>query len=582
MRKLVTQVLIASSLLWLAGCVGPLLKRPVMDTVAEIPNEPESLLIGDIAQPYGMNYVQVESVGLVLGLAGTGEDPAPTPQRAALYAEMQRREVDDPAKILSSHDTAPVLVRGFLRPGIQEGDSFDVEVQVPSRGETTSLRNGWLLSTRMAPLAVMGNRIHNGHTLAIAEGPILVDPTADSADSALSTRGRVLGGGKATKCRSLGLLIDNGHRSVRTSSQIGVAINRRFHTFIRGSQEGMATPKTENFVELLVHPRYKDNVARYMRVVRNIAIHESPFTQDPRLALLESQLNDPMTSATAAIRLEANGSDESREILKRALSQDDAEVRFYAAEALAYLDETSAAEPLAETARNSPAFRLNALAALSAMDDPLARDALRGLLAVKSAETRYGAFRALWAMDPNDPMICGDDLDGRCSLHIVHVNGPKMIHATRSFRPEIVLFGEDHHFRLPLMVEAGRNIMVNGLPDGTVTVSRFAVGESTQKRVVSTRVDEVLGAIVELGGTYPDMVQALQEAKDSGALESRFRVDALPEPGRTYERSSESVGLDRQPAGEDGQFEESGEAEGTGQLTRQRCPTTPQPDLFSS
>jgi len=36
---------------------------------------------------------------------------------------------------------------------------------------------------------------------------------------------------------------------------------------------------------------------------------------------------------------------------------------------------------------------------------------------------------------------------------------------------------------------------------------------------------------VELGGRYPDVVQMLQQAKESGALSSRFRVNALPDAG---------------------------------------------------
>ena len=51
-----------------------------------------------------------------------------------------------------------------------------------------------------------------------------------------------------------------------------------------------------------------------------------------------------------------------------------------------------------------PAFRAFALAALSAMDDMAAYDALDQLLEVPSAETRYGAFRALWAMNPQDDL----------------------------------------------------------------------------------------------------------------------------------------------------------------------------------
>ena len=73
---------------------------------------------------------------------------------------------------------------------------------------------------------------------------------------------------------------------------------------------------------------------------------------------------------------------------------------------------------------------------------------------------------------------------------------------------------------------------MNGLSGGEIKVSHFS--ETTQQRVVSTNVDDVIRAVVELGGTYPDVVQMLAQAKESGALSSRFRVDALPEGGREY------------------------------------------------
>ena len=87
--------------------------------------------MGNVTQPYGLSYVKIEAVGLVTGLAGTGEDPPPSPQRATLLAEMNRREVEHPNNILASPNTAIVLVRGLLRPGIQAGDHFDVEVRHP-------------------------------------------------------------------------------------------------------------------------------------------------------------------------------------------------------------------------------------------------------------------------------------------------------------------------------------------------------------------------------------------------------------------------------------------------------------------
>ena len=61
------------------------------------------------------------------------------------------------------------------------------------------------------------------------------------------------------------------------------------------------------------------------------------------------------------------------------------------------------------------------------------------------------------------------------------------------------------------------------------------------------RVEEVIRTIVELGGAYPDVVQMLQQAASSGALEGcRLEVDAVPQAGRAYSRGES--GDDEAPA----------------------------------
>ena len=174
------------------------------------------------------------------------------------------------------------------------------------------------------------------------------------------------------------------------------------------------------------------------------------------------------------------------------------------------------------------------------MDDVTAYDALRSLLEVKSAETRYGAFRALWAMNEHDPFLHDENLGDQFHYHVLDVPGPDMVHVTQSHLPEIVLFGKDQKFQLPLMLDAGKSILVNGMNGDKITVSRFAAGAEPKQQVVSTRVDDVIRAIVALGGTYPDVVQALQQAKADGALASRFEVDALPQSGRPYDRDGDA------------------------------------------
>ncbi|MEO1495764.1 MAG: flagellar basal body P-ring protein FlgI [Planctomycetota bacterium] len=537
----------------------------------ELAQDSGAALISRFAHPYGLDVVKVESVALVTGLDGTGSDPAQSSRRATLLSEMKRRKVDRPNAVLASPSTSLVLVQGLLRPGIEKGDRFDVVVRTPTRSETTSLRNGRLLPTDLTELAVLGNSIREGHVWARAGGEILVDPSAGADGDALATRGRVLGGGISLRTRDLGLIVGNNHKSVRMTQSIAGSINQRFQSYDRGQQSGVAEAKTDEFVKLRMHPRYKDNVTRYIRVLRSIALSESPGDRIERAQLLGKQLMDPMISAKAALRLEAIGGDLAVEQLLPAIDSPDLEVRFYAAESLAYLDETAGVAALAEAAREEPALRVHALSALSAMDDVHAYDALRGLLTSKSAETRYGAFRALIAMNADDPKIRGERLGGHFLFHVLDVEGEAMVHATRSRRPELVLFGRDQRLKLPTVLDAGSDILINGMSGNEVVVSRVTSGGETRRMTVSPALNEVVHAIVELGGAYPDVVQALQQASATGVLSSRFRVDAIPRPGRELDR-------DQEPAASD---DDDGNGDASVEPGSYRV-ATPAPDLFTT
>ena len=58
------------------------------------------------------------------------------------------------------------------------------------------------MEARLVEMAVLGNRIRDGHTLGVAEGPLLVDPvSAGAVDSITTLRGRVPGGGVSLTSR---------------------------------------------------------------------------------------------------------------------------------------------------------------------------------------------------------------------------------------------------------------------------------------------------------------------------------------------------------------------------------------------
>ena len=505
-------------------------------------------MVGDLTRVWGMQSQRVDGVSLVVGLPGTGSDPPPTADREMLLAEMQRQEVDKPNSILASPTTALVHVRGFIPPGAKKGERFDIDVMAPRESGVTNLTSGWLMESRLHEYAAINGRVAEGHLLGFAQGDVLTHAVLDNAvDDVSKTRGIVLGGGVVLKNRGFGLMVKDDFASVQTSSRIGEAINARFDIYRKGQKRGVADPKRDSYVELLVHPTYQDNVVRYMRVVQNIPIRESGPKRSARLAELRAQMGQPSTAALASIKLEALGAD-GIPVLKDAVNSSDAETRFYAAEALAYQDEPDAVRVLGNAARREPAFRYRALAALGVMDTVAAHEELIDLMNESSAETRYGAFRVLRKQTPFDPVLGGKLVADKFYIHEVHSAGPPLIHVSRQERAEIVLFGGDHYFAEPLVLFVGKEIVVRSAEPGRATVRRLTAGEHDDQRTVSIQVADVLDAVVEFGASYADVVQALSEAKRTGALASRLEFSAIPHVGRTFSRDKiERSGDDGRP-----------------------------------
>ena len=512
----------------------------------------ETPLIGDYTNVTGLNSIVLQSVGLVVGLDGTGGDPPPSSSRTLLREEMVRRGVEKPNEILRSPNTALVIVRAYLPPMVRDGkrnrdaDKFDVEVRLPSNSTATSLNGGILYSTRLTEHAMVpGQGIMKGHDYAIAKGPVIVSTSSnnkeeDNSKAGLLRRGRIPGGATSTTERNLSLFLRNDFRSIRNAKRIADQVGLRFfHYNEYGQREPLAEALTDQKVELKVHPRYKENYARYLKVVRSIPLRETEVARRLRIEQLSSQLNDPPTSEKAALRLEAIGED-SIPYLKKALKNPLLEVRFHASMALAYLDDPSGVAHLAEAAEKEAAFRAFAFAALSIIDDAEAHLALRDLLDEPSAETRYGAFRALTILDAYDPFIAGDNLDDRFMLHTIQTPGDPLIHLTQRQRSEIVIFGADQAFETPLIVSAGGKIRVQGQSGADkIVVSRYEYGEPDQRFEVSPRIEEVIRTVVELGATYPDVVQMLVQAEAQHNLPGHIAIDALPASGRLYERPAE-------------------------------------------
>ncbi len=498
----------------------------------------ETEFVGNYAAISGNNVIAIHGVGLVTGLNNTGEDPPPSVYRTQLEDDMKKRGVNNYREQLQSTSTALVLLTAYLPADIKIKDSFDVEVRLPPHTEATSLEGGWLLPADMTEQAnVQGQGTLKGKIFGRAAGPILVSIAKGENQEGVLKRGRILGGGIAAKERTLGLYLRSDFRSVRNTSRISERIGNRFHFYDHGQKKSLAEAKDDQYIQLKVHPRYKDNYPRYMQVIRHVAFRENDIQRRDRMERLQEDLVDPDRAAKAAIQYEAIGT-ESILFLKKALNDPSVEVRFYSAEALAYLGDDTGAEELAKIAKDEPAFRVYCVAALSALDEAVCFQLLRDLMDEPSAETKYGAFRALWTLDRNDPSIRGKKLNDHFLLHVVDSKGDPMIHLTRHRRPEVVLFGTNQKFRTPLALKAGDHIGVNSQAgNDSITLTRFSIGQPDQRKIVSTRVADVIEAAAEMGATYPDIAGMLARAGADDNLEGRLELDALPQAGRLYYRT---------------------------------------------
>ena len=292
---------------------------------------------------------------------------------------------------------------------------------------------------------------------------------------------------------------------------------------------------------------YRDNVIRYVNVVLAISFYETADELNERVDRLAQQLLITESSEFASLQLEAIGSTNAKVVdaIRRGMDSTNDAVRFNSAITSAYFnirqDRQKTARILAEFARTNATYRPAALATLGvAMKTSFDVDSeLRKLLSEPNIETRYGAFRALWTRNPSDYMIQGENMADQFGYHCLNCGGASYVHVSQSTRPEIVLFNYDRiYLQGAVEIEANPRLTIRADEDGIV-VKQYAAGDGVdEQRRVSYKVDDVIRAIVELGGTYPDVVSFLTQAKikkylyasdDAGQMaECPLAIDALP------------------------------------------------------
>src|SRR5439155_14349082 len=171
-----------------------------------------------------------------------------------------------------------------------------------------------------------------------------------------------------------------------------------------------------------------------------------------------------------------------------------------------------------------------------------------------------------------DPTTKGEVLDKKFRYHVIPTTGEPLVHVTRTRMPEIVVFGHEQRLTGTKLLRAGKRILITPLENGDLRAGRYEPGQETVYEAFPPELDKLIRAIVKLGGGYADVIQCLQEAKQTGCLGARLAVEAVPRPNRKYYRDDDPL-----PEAPEGETSEK-PAEST--PLPQRQVATPAPDLF--
>jgi flagellar basal body P-ring protein FlgI len=552
----------------LAGA-GPGLKNPLKKRKDPPPLKTEET-IGDIANVKARDSINVEGVGLVVGLDGTGADAEPSVYRKKLIDQMRKARIEHAERYLSSKNTAIVLIRGTIPVGVTPEDRFDMDIELTPASTTTSLAGGHLLTAELSVVKYIKDGPMEGQLVGWVGGPILTGTASQPENLRV---GRVLGGAHVKKDIPYNLVLHDERKGGWVAASLERTVNLRFFDSHHVDQKGMANAVTDQYLVLNVPKLYHHNQWRYFQVLEKLPMIDTLELRAQRQAKWGKELLDPKTAGMACLKLEGMGRN-SAEILKTGLQSDNAQVRFFAAESLAYLGDPSGVDVLADAATNRAEFRAFAFAALAALDEPASQLRLRDLMANADPKVRYGAFNALRIIDRYDPSLghvrlmrdpeeelrreAEEDamamsldpvprrrrtktIDDPFELYVVDCEGPPLIHVANTRRCEIVVFGRRQKLLTPVVLGGGGPILLNaGVGDESIFLSRIG-SDGPETPDLRTSCPPDLGTVIQeaanLGASYPDIVGILKAAERQRNLSGPLVIDAVPLPGVDYDQA---------------------------------------------
>ena len=518
------------SLLAAFGCGGP--GRQTAKNKSAADNNGIDDTIGMYAEIFASDAIPISGYGLVGGLNGTGSSECPTQIRTYLQKYILQRlggakvNVDD---LISSPDTAVVIVEGMIPPAASKNQRFDVRVTALPGTQTTSLEGGWLYGVDLFEARQVGTSIK---PLAAAEGPVFTDSAISGSQDPRT--GYVLGGGTVVEEYKVNLALRLP--DYRIVSQIRNRINERFGYEI-------AVALAPGSIELRIPTKYLEAKGRFIQLVRATYIVESPELTEKRIMTHIEKLAGSKDKNASEIALEAIGN-AAMPKLAALLNSSDPEVRLRAARCMFNLGDQRGRESLWGIATDKKSsYRIEAIDALvntSAGQDVTSM--LQSLLRDDDLSIRLIAYENLVRL--RDVTVLRKLIANSFYLDQVTQTGKPAILVSRRIQPRIALLGSPIYCRSNIFIETQDGTITINVPAGEKYATIIRKHPRRPDTIIQLKSSLDLADVIEtlcrepltptaqggpgLGVPYSTLVGLISKMVDSGAVQAEFYAGPLP------------------------------------------------------
>jgi len=220
--------------------------------------------IKDLAQIQGVRANQLNGIGLVVGLNGTGDASKANAQ--LVVNALAKWGINLSLSDLKVKNIAAVVLTANLPPYLHQGASLDV--QVSSLGDAKSLQGGVLLQ---APLLGADNKVYAVAQGSVYVGGYVVGNGGSSQQKNIPTGGVVSGGAIVEREVAMEPVVDNRLRfslqqpDFTTATRLAETINEKFASKI-------AIAIDMGMIEVNIPPSRQTNPISLIAEIENLAV----------------------------------------------------------------------------------------------------------------------------------------------------------------------------------------------------------------------------------------------------------------------------------------------------------------------